>query len=516
MTGQRVGQWELGAALPDPAGGGAAFRATSAADPGRVAAVTILPALPPPALARFPADMLSLKRLGHPNVVEYYDAGVHDGRPWFAAEFVDGTDAATLVKARPKTAGQPGLAWADDVLRIAVQAARALKHGHHRSLLHRALTPAHLVVTADGVVKVAAFGLAKVVPVPVADLPPDPWGVAGFLAPEQFNGRPLTRKSDLYALGGVLYALTTGRPPFPATTIAEFLHKHCYTLPDRPAAFAPDLPPDLDELICALLQKDPNRRPGSAAAVIAVLDQIRGRVERKGRKIVWPADPGDQSGPLPVLSAAVEADRARRPVLARPLVVVPLFGLVLAVGVGLLFRPRPSADELFTQARPLIESADPADWDRALADYLDPLADRYPGRFAAEIAAVKQRAADRRELRRALADGAKVKPGSAAERLYVRGLRLAQAGDPAAARRVWAAVGTVFGPVPGEQRWVTLAAAATQATADAVPPDPDYTALKAALAAHGGTPHEAAVRATLCDLYRDDPAALSVIGGAGH
>ena len=514
MTGQRLGQWELGAELPPPPGGGAAYHARSTTDPGRAAAVIILPAAPSATLAKFPAEMLGLKRLDHPNIVAYFDAGVADGRPWYAVEWVDGIDAANLLKTRPKAPGQPGLAWADDVLRIAVQVARALKHGHHRSLLHRALTPTHLLVTPAGIVKVAGFGLTKVRPVPVADLPPDPWGVAGFLAPEQFTGRPFTRKSDLYALGGVLYALTTGRPPFPAASIAEFLHKHCYTLPDRPAAFVPDVPPDLDELICTLLAKDPNRRPGSAAAVIEALDQIRGRVERKGRKIAWPADPGDQSGPLPALPEAVEAAaHVRRPLLSRPLVVGPLFALVVAAGAGLALRPRPSADELFAQARPLIDSTDPADWDKALTDYLDPLADRHPGEYAAEIAAVKQRAADRRELRRALADGAKVRPGSAAERLYLRGLRLAQAGDWPAARRVWAAVGTVFGPVPAEERWVKLAAAAIAATDTNPGSTIDPATLAAALAAHAGTPGEAAMKAILRDLYRDDPAALAIING---
>ena len=496
---------------------GVVYRAESAADPGRAAAVKLFThpaALAPGVGAKFPADFLGLKRLGHPNIVAYYDAGVHDGRPWFAAELVAGTDAGALVKARVKKPGEPGLAWADDVLRIAVQVARALKHGHHRSLLHRSLKPSNLLVTPDGVVKVTDYGMAKLVPIPVADLPVDPWGTAGFLAPEQFTGKPLTRKSDLYALGGVLYALVTGRPPFPAASIAEFVHKHCYTLPDRPASFAPDMPADLDDLICLLLAKDPNRRPASPAAVIDELEQIKAKVERKGHRIAWPADPGDGSGPLPALTDAAESwtdsPSRDRPLMARPLVVLPLFALLVAVAATLYFSPKPTADELYAAAQPLVASADPADWDRA-AEYLDPLSTRFPDAYPAEVAAARITLQDKRQLRRALGDAAKARPGSPAEFAYLRGLKLAEAGDTAGARREWERVGKVFGPVGAERRWVALAAEALAATADTHAGDRHYDTIAAALAAHAGTPAAAEVRALLEELYRDDPAGLAVI-----
>lgn len=516
MTGQRVGQWVLGSELGrGPAG--VVYRAESAADAGRAAAVKLFThpaALAPNVVAKFPADFLGLKRLSHPNIVEYYDAGVHDGRPWFAAELITGTDAGALVKAHVKKPGEPGLAWADDVLRIAAQAARALKHGHHRSLLHRSLKPSNLLVTPDGVVKLSDFGMAKLVPVPVADLPVDPWGTAGFLAPEQFTGKPLTRKSDLYALGGVVYALVAGRPPFPAASIAEFVHKHCYTLPDRPASFAPGIPAGLDDLICLLLAKDPNRRPASPAAVIEELEQIRGRVERKGHRIAWPADPGDGSGPLPALTEAAaprdESPGRDRPLMARPAVVLPLCALLVAAAAALYFRPRPTADELYLAAVPLVASADPADWDRA-AEYLDPLAERFPDAYPAGVAAARIELQDKRQLRRALDQAARARPGSPAEFAYVRGLKLAEAGDVGAARREWATVAQVFGPVEAERRWVLLAEAALTATADAGPGGRRYDTIPAALAAHAGTPAAADVRAALEELYRDDPAGLAVI-----
>ncbi len=271
MTGQRVGNWVLGEEL-GRGPHGVVYKAHAADDPSRLAAVKVLhpdPARGPDFLVKFPAEMLAFHRLNHPNIVKYYDAGVlSGGSPWYAAEFVDGADAATLLKSRPKKPEEPGLNWKDEVIPAAVQAARALKHGHHRSILHRNLKPSNVLIARDGTVKLADFGVAKVFGESPLTLPPDPLGTAGFLAPEHFTGKPLTRRSDLYALGGVLYTLLTGRPPFTAATTAEFLHKHCYTLPDRPAHFVRDLPPDLDDLVCGLLAKDPARRPASPAAVL--------------------------------------------------------------------------------------------------------------------------------------------------------------------------------------------------------------------------------------------------------
>ncbi len=507
MTGQQLGPWVLGEEIGrGPLG--PVYRAT---DSGRVAAVKLLThdaARGADFLARFPAEMLALHRLNHANVVKFYDAGVHNGTAWYAAEFVDGTDAAALLKTRPQ------LNWADDAVRIAVQLARGLKHGHHRSLLHRDLKPSNVLIAADGTVKLADFGVAKAFNLPPLALPADPLGTAGFTAPESFQGKPLTRKSDLYALGGVLYSLVTGRPPFQAATPAEFLHKHCYMLPDRPAHFVPDLPPDLDDLICTLLAKDPARRPATAAAVIEALDQLRGKQERKGKRVSWPPDPGDASGPMAALSPKDEADAEEerpRPLMSRPAVVVPMFLAVLAVILAAVFWPRPSADELIAQARPLVESENPADWDRAWDDYLEPLSSHYPDRYADEVAAARAKILDRKELRRSVDQGGRVKYKTEAERLYHQGRKQAEAGDVAAARRTWGDLAKAFAGIESEARWVKLAETGL-AELGRVPPaaTPDRAALAAAAERAKSDP---AARAALEELYRDDPEALAVIRG---
>ena len=106
----------------------------------------------------FAAEMLPLQRLDHANIARYYDSGTHGGLAFVACELVEGEDCARRLEAGRRP-------WRE-VLSVAVQAARALKHAHNRNVLHRDLKPAHLMLTPDGTLKVLGFGLAKVVPAP--------------------------------------------------------------------------------------------------------------------------------------------------------------------------------------------------------------------------------------------------------------------------------------------------------------------------------------------------------------
>ena len=511
MTGERLGQWILGASLGRGAVG-EVFRAESATDLGASAAVKVFDhplTRAPEFLARFPAAFLSLKRVGHPNLVAYFDAGVVTGKAWYACELVNGTDLGTLLKSR-----RAGLAPAEDGLRVAAQLARGLKHGHNRQLLHGGLRPTSVFVTPEGVVKLGDFGLAKLLPLTPGDWPADPWGVLGCLAPEVFQGKPPTRKSDLYALGGVYYALFTGRPMVQGAGLAEFVRKHCYALPDRPAAFTPTLPLELDELICDLIQKDPARRPAAAPLVTAELEAARGKLERKGQKVAWPADAGDESGPLAALSPDAEraAESARpRPLMARPAVVLPLFALVAAVILGLILRPRPSAGDLIAGARSAMRSTDPAAWERAEGDYLAPLRERFPEAHAAEAREIGTTLRERQALRRTLAALAtpRRKPESPAEALYHRGLKLAEAGDAGGARRLWSAA-TLVERLPGESGWGELARAGLAGLDRVEPVGPDPTPLRAFAR------DDPAARAALREAFRDDPAALTALDVAAQ
>jgi len=517
MTAARVGNWYLEAEIGHGAIG-VVYRARGYDEPDRTAAVKVFtgPNTQDPAFVqKFTAEMLPLQRLDHANIAKFYDSGTHGGLAFVACELVEGTDSAKQLEGGRRP-------WRE-VLSIAVQAARALKHAHNRNVLHRDLKPAHLMLTADGTLKVLGFGLAKVIAA-VPSGPISPIGSAAYASPETASGKPLTRRSDFYSLGGVLYTLVTGRPPFAAASLVELMHKQCYTLPERPAMLVPDLPPELDEFICTLLDKNPGRRPATAAGVLDDLERIRGKLERKGERVEWPAkltpDTAEMAA-LPVLLGAadgeVEAEPQPRPLMSRPLVVFPLLALILGSLILAFAWPSPTASELYAEARPLLESENPDDWETAITKYLDPLSQKYPDRYVEEIAAAKTRAKDRRELRRVLAEGAKVDPRSDAERAYLRGLRLVQAGDPDAGRRTWQALTVAFGPVPSESRWVELArvglAALDRPENRGNRTPPDHAALQAALAEAKGlnAAERASVFRMLEELFRDDPAAMDMI-----
>jgi hypothetical protein len=386
------------------------------------------------------------------------------------------------------------------------------------------------MLTPDGTLKVLGFGLSRMIPAP----PPSPTpaiGSAAYIPPETASGKALTRRSDFYSLGGVLYTLVTGRPPFAAASLVELMHKQCYTLPERPAMLVPDLPPEMDEFICNLLDKNPGRRPISASSLLEELERIRGKLERKGERLEWPVKLTPDTAEMAALPEALggisgtsEIEREPRPLLRRPLVVIPLFVLVL-LGIVLPFVwPSKSADELFAEAKPLLESDNPANWDTAVEKYLDPLSQKYPDRYVEEVAAIRAKVKDRRELKRIITEGAKVDYKSDAEWAYFRGLRLAQMGDTEAAKRVWLSIGSAFGAVPSEKRWVDLSQVAL--TALEKPENrnlhglPDHVALDAALkhakslTAAGKTVEAAAIYRALQELFRDDPVTSDAINRA--
>ncbi|MFO0934963.1 MAG: serine/threonine-protein kinase [Gemmataceae bacterium] len=446
MTGTRLGNWILG---PEVGRGpvGVVYKATATDGSGQLAAVKVIAqefARDSSFVSRFPADLLALRRLAHPNIAALYDGGIHAGLPYYASEWIEGNTLESLLRAKGKT--EPGLNWRDAAISIGVQLARALNHGHRRSILHRNLKPSNVMIAANGAVKVLDFGIAKSFSQAPLSLPAETWGTIAFVAPEQFTGKAVTKKSDLYSLGGVLYAALTGRPPFSATNAAEYLHKHCYTLPDRPGNFVSKLPNEFDELVCTLLAKDPSRRPAVATSVVDELDKLRGKLERKGDRVTWPADPGDTALHAPLSDTTVAESEGEegasgsyreRSLLARPIVVIPLFLLVLGAILFLLFRPGPSAEELYHRAEPLMTSQNPTDWDRAWDEYLEPLSRKFPDQYVAEVQAFRERRSVLRELNKAIDQGHRVRYTSDAERFYTRGLALMRVGDVDGARAEW-------------------------------------------------------------------------------
>lgn len=448
-----MGNWTLG---PEIGRGptGVTFLATSFVD-GSTAAVKVLHAniVDAASLPKLPGEFLALRRLTHPNLASILEAGVYAGQGYVVREWVEGIDLATLLKSHHSTD-----TWRQLAISMAVQIGWALHHGHRRSLLHRRLSPSNVIVSSDGKkVTLTDFGLAKIVPVPPLSLSSETWSSLAFQPPELFTGKPSTKRSDLYSLGAVVYAAVSGRPPFSATTAAEFMHKHCYLLPDRPINIVPKTPIDLDDLICSLLAKDPARRPQSALAVLDDLDKLRGRLERKKISVLWPADPGDtnQHSPLSsdqlTMSEAESPSVSSRPIFARMTVVGPSLAFVVVILLYLLLRPGPTAQEYFDGAQRLLATGKPDDAERAWDDYLEPLTRKYPGQFTDEISVLRAGRSLGRDLIRAIEQGVKARYGSEAERLYARGIALARVGAFAEAKECWEQAATT---TDASEQWI--------------------------------------------------------------
>jgi len=259
--------------------------------------------------------------------------------------------------------------------------------------------------------------------------------------------------------------------------------------------------------------------------VLDELERIRGKLERKGETLTWPAKLKPDTAEMAALPSSLggfgpepDAEPPPRPWLKRPWLVAPLFVVVVAAIVMAFVRPGRSPEELWAAAEPLVQSEDPADWDRAWDDYLDPLSRKHPDRYAEEVASAKARIRDRKEMLRAIADGSKAEPRSEAERGYWKGLRLAQAGDPNAARRTWSAVVTVFAAFEGESRWIVLCRAglAVLDRSGKVTAPHDRAAFDAALAfARTRPPQERnAIYDSLQELILDDSELVAALRAA--
>jgi serine/threonine-protein kinase len=525
MIGERLGKWviykELGSG-----GMGKVYLAQEEIG-GRQAALKILSAelaQDSGFLHRFQREIETLSQLDHPRIVHFYEAGFENGLYFYAMEYVDGQSLEQVLEEQNR------LPW-KDVLDIALQICPALKHVHDHGIIHRDLKPANLLRNADGVVKLTDFGIAKVFAQGHLTATGGVVGTAEYLSPEQASGKPVSKRSDLYSLGTVLYTLLTGRPPFLGESFIDLLHKHRYGQFDRPVKVVPDLPYEIDEVVCQLLEKDPAQRPPDCLVLGRQLDTIRRKLERKGRatqdvlKVQGTvADTRSSAGvsdeipgPATLMSRLMREELDRQNLggplsrlLSRWFVVVPLFLLVMGILVWTFWPSGP--ERLYERGAALMASKNPADWERAWKEYLEPLERDYPDHpHKAEVEKFRQQL----EVSR-LEVGAGWARGEG-QRLFEAGDQLRQQGKLADARVVWKNLINGFGAVESEKEWVDKARASL-ALLDKQAQDPQRwapvrEALKKAAALRDEGKHDQAK--AICDslvaLYRDDPGAAAIL-----
>ncbi|GAA5510259.1 serine/threonine-protein kinase [Novipirellula caenicola] len=223
---------------------------------------------------RFNSEVETLKRLRHPGIVRLIGYGEEDGQLFYSMELVDGESLQQRIRRQKRIHWQA-------VIDIAIEICGALKHAHDFGVIHRDLKPANLILSTSGKVKLVDFGIAKLFGFGEQTLAGSILGTADYMAPEQADSSGVSVRTDLYALGSVMYAMLTGRPPFPGkrtTEVIEALRR------DRPVPLElidSELPEALCELVHQLLEKDPSDRPPTALSVMNRLKAMRAGLLRQ-------------------------------------------------------------------------------------------------------------------------------------------------------------------------------------------------------------------------------------------
>jgi len=270
------------------------------ADPGR--------------LERLLDEVRIARQVSHAGVCRIYDVAEAEGQQFLSMEYVDGEDLASLLR-------RIGRLPKDKAIQIARQLCAGLAASHDAGVLHRDLKPANVMIDGRGRARITDFGLAalerELGPADIVS------GTPGYMAPEQLAGREVTVRSDIYALGLVLYELFTGRPAFTASSVNELKRLQSETTPSSPSSLVEGFDPVVERVILRCLDPDPARRPPSALAVAAALPG--------GDPLAAALAAGET--PSPQMVAEVDDREAQSPALAWGALAV--FAVFLGVFVAL-------------------------------------------------------------------------------------------------------------------------------------------------------------------------------------
>eukprot|EP00913_Durusdinium_trenchii_P023310 g21888.t1 len=442
MTGRKIGPFLLRDKL-GVGGMGIVYRATYEKTGQDVALKVLSPQMSADkqVTKRFVREMDILKRLEHKNIVKYHGGGTDGDQFYYAMEIVDGGSLDDYLKRKER------LSW-EQTIEVAKAVARGLEHAHNKGIIHRDLKPANLFLTKTGKIKLGDFGIARDTERTALTAAGKTVGTYAYMAPEQIAGKPpVSRKTDLYALGCVMFQMLSGRVPFEAENAAEMLMQHLEMKPPRVSEFCPDCPLWLEQVISKLLAKEPDDRYYDARALHSALNDV-------GRKVAEHASISKQTveGDVTVLATRKD-DKELKKLLGRkrkkkknksaPFYEKAWFlGVCLATLIGVIvWAMWPLSDEeKFNRGKQLMVEAselpeDDADRVAKMIDardkYFEPLLESSPdGEYAEQARAylmtIKVDSVDRRVENR-IKRG--IEPKSAAERSYITARKAQIGGD---------------------------------------------------------------------------------------
>jgi len=291
---QRIGRYEV----LDRLGEGGMGLLYLARDPvlDRTVALKVLSVFNPEIQQRFAGEARSAARLTHPNIITIYDVGEDTGQPFIAMEYIDGETLGEVIRRRAPLR-------LTRRLELMLQLCAGLGHAHKMGIIHRDIKPANLMLTADGVLKILDFGLARI----VADAATSGLtrvgamlGTPHYMSPEQAMGQPADHRSDIFAVGLVMYELLTWQKAFAGESPHVVMHRIAHDSPRPIRELFPMIDAQLEEIVQTALQRNPEKRYQSlgtfASAIVRARDNIVAQSDSTTVRVERPA-PGEPAAP---------------------------------------------------------------------------------------------------------------------------------------------------------------------------------------------------------------------------
>jgi len=421
-------------------------------------------------LKRFEREMAILKRLRHENIVRYFGGGRSGSQHFYAMELMDGGTLESVIIERKK------LSW-EQTINYATQIAKALELAHYNGIVHRDLKPANCFLSKKQHLKLGDFGIARDTQATALTAAGKTVGTYAYMAPEQISGKhPISRKTDLYALGCVMHEMLTGKPPFEAESAAQMLFQHLKDEPPRVTADAIDCPLPVEAIVDKLLEKDPEERYYDALALQVALSEVGQRVAEQQSVTSQTLRAGatgnltlrDRTRISELLGKKKKKKRKKKKY-------VPIYERGWFLGTSLLLLCTlftfglwpPSEEELYSKARVLIEEGEKEfaqdgtvqSWREAREEFIEPMLERFPSGDHAAVgrAFLKKLKIEDTHIQAINRAKRNMEPLSASERLFARAWDDEQNGDRLTALARFRAIIGLLDGREEEQVWVTLA-----------------------------------------------------------
>lgn len=217
---------------------------------------------------RFINESKAVAMLSHPNIVNIYDVSVKEDLKYIVMELVDGITLKKYIQKK-------GVLSLSEIISITEQILLALDHAHQKGIVHRDIKPQNIMMLKNGAIKVADFGIAKLPNAETLTMTDKAIGTVFYISPEQASGKPIDRRSDIYALGVTMYEMATGKLPFTADSPVTVAIMQVKNRPKPPRELNASIPLGLEQIILGAMEKSPDNRFQSAAQMLRHLAQIK-------------------------------------------------------------------------------------------------------------------------------------------------------------------------------------------------------------------------------------------------